>query len=95
MIKLEATNDKPFKSIWIKWNDSMSYNSEWYFIGEAARKIANSVTTCESIGYLIYENSEKLAICDSLAYGDDGNICGVHSIHIIPISAIIDWKYLS
>ncbi len=94
MIKLKAANNKPFKKIWIKWEDSSSYAARWHFLDDVNEKLENCTCICESTGYLIYEDKEKLAMCDSLAHGDHGEILSIHSLHIVPVCCIIDWKYL-
>ena len=96
MIKLEATNDKPFKTIWVKWVDSTTYSARWYSLREAANYIEEANIICESVGYLLYEDKEKLVICDSIAHGDDDNkkIRNIHGIYIIPIASIIDWRFM-
>lgn len=80
------------RPIWIQWIDSNSYTARWYGSDEAIQYAKEDNILCESIGFFLYENDVKIALCESLAY-TNGEVTGVHGLNVIPLVAILDWDW--
>lgn len=82
-----------FRKIWVEWIDSTSHSARWYHRGEVEDILETTDLRCESVGFLLDEDDEKLTLTFSLALQDD-QIIQTHGVHMIPIVAITDWEYL-
>lgn len=83
-----------YRKIWIKWLDSVSADSRWVSPKSAEEYIKEACLVCESVGFLLYEDEEVLGYCESLDFIEGGGVNSVNGISLIPIVAIIDWKWL-
>lgn len=83
-----------FRKIWVEWIDSTSYANRWFLREELESILEQANMKCESIGYLLDEDDERIVIVNHLAYGDHGGIHEVHGPMLIPIVAITDWEWL-
>jgi len=82
-----------YRKIWIKWLDSSSWESVWYHLDDALKKANEETMVCENVGYLIYEDNEKIVLSEALSWHKE-KVNSVHGIFLIPAFAVVDWEWL-
>lgn len=80
----------PFKLVRIEWEDSIRPISDWQWIGEYE---VPEIVCCVSVGYLIAETPQAIALAPNLGDVKRGRIQGA-GIICIPRSAIRDMGLL-
>lgn len=54
----------------VEWLDSNTW-SGWHSVANSLQWAKSEFAKCESVGYLVYENEEKLVLAMNLFYGKD------------------------
>ena len=83
----------------VEWIDSNTYHG-WHSVADALGWAENGILDCESIGHLVYEDSDRIVLAMNLYFGEDNVpeiVTSFGEVMIIPKTAIktrtsIDWN---